>query len=110
MLGKTQTKRQLIAGAVLLFSAVHPCEFAAEAGFVSDLRMEGSDMMTMTYVLEVKTSMKAAKLEFLTSMLWKEAASLLEQEHRGALHARRHNWYTNNGPDKQTNTLLCGCL
>lgn len=42
------------------------------------LRMEGSDMMTMTYVLEVKTSMKAAKLEFLTSMLWKEAASLLE--------------------------------
>lgn len=42
------------------------------------LRMEGSDMMTMTYVLEVKTSMKAAKLEFLTSMLWNEAASLLE--------------------------------
>lgn len=42
------------------------------------LRMEGSDMMTMTYVLEVKTSMKAAKLEFLTSMLWKEAASLLQ--------------------------------
>lgn len=42
------------------------------------LRMEGSDMITMTYVLEVKTSMKAAKLEFLTSMLWKEAASLLE--------------------------------
>lgn len=41
------------------------------------LRMDGSDMMTMTYVLEVKTSMKAAKLEFLTSMLWKEAASLL---------------------------------
>lgn len=41
-------------------------------------RMEGSDMMTMTYVLEVKTSMKAAKLEFLTSMLWKEAASLLQ--------------------------------
>lgn len=35
-------------------------------------------MMTMTYVLEVKTSMNAAKLEFLTSMLWKEAASLLE--------------------------------
>lgn len=35
-------------------------------------------MMTMTYVLEVKTSMKAAKLEFLTSMLWKEAASLLQ--------------------------------
>lgn len=41
------------------------------------LRIEGSDMMTMTYVLEVKTSMKAAKLEFRTSMLWKEAASLL---------------------------------
>lgn len=40
--------------------------------------MDGSDMITMTYVLEVKTSMKAAKLEFLTSMLWKEAASLLQ--------------------------------
>lgn len=46
------------------------------------LRMEGSDMMTMTYVLEVKTSMNAAKLEFLTSMLWKEAASLLEKQKR----------------------------
>lgn len=42
------------------------------------LRIEGSDMITMTYVLEVKTSIKAAKLEFLTSMLWKEAASLLK--------------------------------
>lgn len=47
--------------------------------FLHYSRMEGSDMMTMTYVLEVKTSMKAAKLEFLTSMLWKEAASLLEK-------------------------------
>ena len=51
---------------------------SAEEGFRLHSRMEGSDMMTMTYVLEVKTSMKAAKLEFLTSMLWKEAASLLE--------------------------------
>lgn len=52
--------------------------FTAEKCHLCYLRMEGSDMMTMTYVLEVKTSMKAAKLEFLTSMLWKEAASLLE--------------------------------
>lgn len=41
----------------------------ADNGFLKYLRMDGSDMMTMTYVLEVKTSMKAAKLEFLTSML-----------------------------------------
>lgn len=54
------------------------CALTAEKCHLCYLRMEGSDMMTMTYVLEVKTSMKAAKLEFLTSMLWKEAASLLE--------------------------------
>lgn len=39
-------------------------------------------MMTMTYVLDVKTSMKAAKLEFRTSMLWKDAASLLHERGR----------------------------
>lgn len=37
-------------------------------------------MTTITYVLDVKMSMKAAKLEFLTSMLWKEAASLLKNK------------------------------
>ena len=42
------------------------------------LRMLGSDIMTITYVLDVNTSINAAKLEFLTSMLWKEAASLLQ--------------------------------
>ena len=42
------------------------------------LRILGSDMMTMTYVFEVKTSIKAAKLEFRTSMLWNEAANLLQ--------------------------------
>lgn len=59
---------------------------AAEKCHRHDLRMEGSDMMTMTYVLEVKTSMKAAKLEFLTSMLWKEAASLLEFKKKDEKH------------------------
>lgn len=54
------------------------CTITADKCQLCHLRMEGSDMMTMTYVLEVKTSMKAAKLEFLTSMLWNEAASLLE--------------------------------
>ena len=39
--------------------------------------IDGSDITTITYVFDVKMSMKAAKLEFLTSMLWKEAASLL---------------------------------
>ena len=36
---------------------------------LTDLRIVGSDMITMTYVLGVKMSMKAAKHEFLTSML-----------------------------------------
>lgn len=40
--------------------------------------MDGSDMITITYVLDVKTSINAAKLEFLTSILWKDAASLLQ--------------------------------
>ena len=40
--------------------------------------MDGSDITTITYVFDVKMSMKAAKLEFLTSMLWKEAANLLQ--------------------------------
>lgn len=35
-------------------------------------------MITITYVLDVKISMKAANVEFLTSMLWKEAANLLQ--------------------------------
>ena len=35
------------------------------------LRRALSDEMTMTYVFEVNTSMKAAKCEFRTSMLWK---------------------------------------
>jgi hypothetical protein len=39
--------------------------------------MVGSDMMTMMYVLEVKTSMKAAKFELRTSMLWNCACDLL---------------------------------
>ena len=43
------------------------------ARFYAHLHMDGFDMITMTYVLEVKASMKAAKLEFLTSMLWKVA-------------------------------------
>ena len=40
--------------------------------------IDGSDITTITYVFDVKISMKAAKLEFLTSMLWKEAANLLQ--------------------------------
>lgn len=50
-----------------------------------NLRMEGSDMTTITYVFDVKMSMKAAKLEFLTSMLWKEAANLLQRGKKSEL-------------------------
>jgi len=50
-----------------------------EAHLCFNLRIEGSDITTITYVFDVKMSMKAAKLEFLTSMLWKEAASLLKK-------------------------------
>lgn len=41
------------------------------------LRMVESDVTTMTYVFDVKTSMKAAKFEFLTSIDWNCAANLL---------------------------------
>lgn len=41
--------------------------------------MVESEVTTMTYVLDVKTSMKAAKLELRTSMLWNWAANLLPQ-------------------------------
>lgn len=37
-----------------------------------------SDMITITYVLGVKTSINAANVEFRTSMLWKWACSLLQ--------------------------------
>ena len=40
--------------------------------------MEGSDMITITYVLGVRMSMKAVKFEFLTSMLWNEDWNLLQ--------------------------------
>lgn len=50
-----------------------------QARLCFNLRIEGSDITTITYVFEVKMSIKAAKLEFLTSMLWKEAASLLQR-------------------------------
>jgi len=40
--------------------------------------MVGSDMMTMTYVFGVKMSTKAAKHELCTSILWTEAANLLQ--------------------------------
>lgn len=63
---------------IIMLIGVLKCTTTADKGRLRYLRIEGSDMMTMTYVLDVKTSMKAAKLEFLTSMLWKEAASLLE--------------------------------
>ena len=46
--------------------------------FLIDSRMSGSDMMTITYVFGVKMSMKEAKHEFLTSILWNWAWSLLE--------------------------------
>ena len=45
--------------------------------FREDLRIVESEVTTMTYVLDVKTSMKAAKLELRTSMLWNWAANLL---------------------------------
>ena len=35
-------------------------------------------MITMTYVLGVRMSMKAVKFEFLTSMLWKDDWNLLQ--------------------------------
>lgn len=41
------------------------------------LRMVESDVTTMTYVFDVKTSMKAAKFEFRTSIDWNCAANLL---------------------------------
>lgn len=62
---------------MITIDSVSNFTFTAQKCYLHYLRMDGSDMMTITYVLEVKTSMKAAKLEFLTSMLWKEAASLL---------------------------------
>ena len=45
---------------------------------VRDSRISGSDMMTIMYVLGVKTSMNEAKHEFRTSMLWNCAWSLLQ--------------------------------
>jgi hypothetical protein len=41
----------------------------AKTAFREDLRIVESEVTTMTYVLDVKTSMKAAKLELRTSML-----------------------------------------
>ena len=40
-----------------------------KTAFREDLRIVESEVTTMTYVLDVKTSMKAAKLELRTSML-----------------------------------------
>lgn len=62
--------------------AACPHEQQPQACLCFNLRIEGSDITTITYVFEVKMSIKAAKLEFLTSMLWKEAASLLQREKR----------------------------
>lgn len=63
----------------LAHPAARPCEQQPQACLCFNLRIEGSDITTITYVFEVKMSIKAAKLEFLTSMLWKEAASLLQR-------------------------------
>lgn len=63
----------------LAHPAARPHEQRPQARLCFNLRIEGSDITTITYVFEVKMSIKAAKLEFLTSMLWKEAASLLQR-------------------------------
>lgn len=63
----------------LAHPAARPREQQPQARLCFNLRIEGSDITTITYVFEVKMSIKAAKLEFLTSMLWKEAASLLQR-------------------------------
>lgn len=44
---------------------------------IENSRIVESDVTTMTYVFDVKTSMKAAKFEFRTSIDWNCAASLL---------------------------------
>jgi hypothetical protein len=51
--------------------AIHKLPMRRNQNLEGCLRRALSDEMTMTYVLEVKESMKAANCEFLTSILWK---------------------------------------
>lgn len=66
------------------FRAIHFLQFLKVFPGIGTLvrvaveRTDRSSITTITGVFNVKMSTKAAKLEFLTPMFWKEAANLLQ--------------------------------